>query len=540
MNVNCTAEPCPVILDAACVFYSGGNLPYTGIVNNDNLQTALQKIDAKFQDASIGYVFQNGITQSTPGAPVKLGGALNQNTTITSSGYTLTVTENIIAAKHITTGGTASQFVKGDGSLDGTSYQPTGNYITALAGDGTANGPGLSIFTLNNVNTFPGTYGNATQVPIVTVNAKGLVTNVSTIPINFPVGTLIFTGDVTGTGTTGTNTVLTLLNVNSNVYPANTFLKFAVNAKGLVTSAAPVTNLDVEGALGYVPVPETRTITINGVTKDLSNNRSWTFPAAIWGSISGTITSQTDLITYLSTNYTPQSRTLTINGVTYDLSANRSWTVSTLPSQTGNAGKFLTTDGTTASWSLLPPSGVSAVTATAPLSSSGGSTPDISISQSTSLTDGYLSSTDWNIFNGKATIYYQTTAPLSPSLNDMWMSDVTGILYQYVDDGTSTQWVQQTLPLGPVGPTGPAGPNNITSSTVTNLVGILKGDGLTVSVATAGVDYQTVTNLSIDGTFAANSDTLYPSQKATKTYVDNITDDIDYTLIQSFKSFYNY
>ena len=72
-----------------------------------------------------------------------------------------------------------------------------------------------------------------------------------------------------------------------------------------------------------------------------------------WGSITGTLTAQTDLINYRSTNYTPQSRTLTINGTTYDLSADRSWTVSGLPSQATHNGQWLTTDGTNASWSAL-------------------------------------------------------------------------------------------------------------------------------------------------------------------------------------------
>lgn len=72
--------------------------------------------------------------------------------------------------------------------------------------------------------------------------------------------------------------------------------------------------------------------------------------------------------------YVPESRTLTINGVTYDLSANRSWTIA---------------------------AGVASVTATVPLSSSGGANPDISITQSNSTTDGYLSSADWIAFNNK-------------------------------------------------------------------------------------------------------------------------------------------
>ena len=51
---------------------------------------------------------------------------------------------------------------------------------------------------------------------------------------------------------------------------------------------------------------------------------------------------------------------------------------------------------------------VTAVTGTAPIVSSGGNTPAISISQATTSTDGYLSSTDWNTFNGKATLPSQT------------------------------------------------------------------------------------------------------------------------------------
>ena len=47
-------------------------------------------------------------------------------------------------------------------------------------------------------------------------------------------------------------------------------------------------------------------------------------------------------------------------------------------------------------------SGVTSVTGTAPIASSGGTTPDISITQADGTTDGYLSSTDWNTFDGKS------------------------------------------------------------------------------------------------------------------------------------------
>lgn len=45
--------------------------------------------------------------------------------------------------------------------------------------------------------------------------------------------------------------------------------------------------------------------------------------------------------------------------------------------------------------------GVTNVTATAPLSSTGGTTPDISITQAGGADDGYLSTGDWNAFNNK-------------------------------------------------------------------------------------------------------------------------------------------
>ena len=51
-------------------------------------------------------------------------------------------------------------------------------------------------------------------------------------------------------------------------------------------------------------------------------------PAAAWGTITGTLSAQTDLNTALS-GKVPTTRTLTINGTTQDLSADRTFTVST-------------------------------------------------------------------------------------------------------------------------------------------------------------------------------------------------------------------
>jgi hypothetical protein len=50
---------------------------------------------------------------------------------------------------------------------------------------------------------------------------------------------------------------------------------------------------------------------------------------------------------------------------------------------------------------------------------------------------------------------------------------------------------------GAPGPTGPAGPNQVTTSTATNITGILKGNGTNVQQAVAGTDYGTVSSVGI-------------------------------------------
>jgi hypothetical protein len=234
------------------VFYTGESLLYIGVQNNDTLETIIVKINQAFQNAGVGYAFTNGLIQPTPFQPVQLGGALTQNTTI-GGNFTLSFSGNVQAARHITTGGSSSQFVKGDGTLDPTAYQPAANYITGLSGDATASGPGVAAMTLTTVNFAPGTFGNGNTIPIVTVNSKGLVTNITPVAINLPPLPITFVGDVVGSGLTGSNITLLLQNVNANPYNTITPLKFSVNGKGLVTSASPITASDIVNILGYYP-----------------------------------------------------------------------------------------------------------------------------------------------------------------------------------------------------------------------------------------------------------------------------------------------
>lgn len=107
------------------------------------------------------------------------------------------------------------------------------------------------------------------------------------------------TGDVT---TTEGSFVTTLATVNSNVYGTNSFLKFAVNAKGLITSATPVLDTDVTGKVltGYVSGPGTVSATdsilsaiqkLNGNIAAISGSYVTTFSGGTTGLTPATATS---------------------------------------------------------------------------------------------------------------------------------------------------------------------------------------------------------------------------------------------------------
>ena len=75
-------------------------------------------------------------------------------------------------------------------------------------------------------------------------------------------------------------------------------------------------------------------------------------------------------------------------------------------------------NGTSWTSSALPASGVTSVTGTAPVVSSGGTTPAISMAAATTSVSGYLTSTDWNTFNGKVTVGGALGTPSSGTLTN--------------------------------------------------------------------------------------------------------------------------
>lgn len=114
---------------------------------------------------------------------------------------TAVVTSTLTANSFVKSGGTSSQFLKADGSVDSNTYL-TGNQSISLSGDATGSGTTAITVTLVNSGVTAGTYNN------VTVNAKGLVTagsNVSYLTSYTETDTL---ASVTGRGAT-TSTAVT-------------------------------------------------------------------------------------------------------------------------------------------------------------------------------------------------------------------------------------------------------------------------------------------------------------------------------------------
>jgi hypothetical protein len=175
---------------------------------------------------------------------------------------------------------------------------------------------------------------------------------------------------------------------------------------------------DLQNALN-AKVSTTRTLTINGTEFDLSANRSWSVgtvtsvsgTGTVSGlSLSGSVTgsgnltlggtlalTSSDVTTGLG--YTPvtNARTLSINGTVFDLTANRSWNVGTVTS----VGLDLGTTGTDIS------------VANSPITSSGTITLNIPTASATNR--GALSSTDWSTFNNKQNALTLTTTGNSGS-----------------------------------------------------------------------------------------------------------------------------
>ena len=269
------------------------------------------------------------------------------------------------------------------------------------------------------------------------VTAFGAIRQIDTSA--FPNGTVLYASPTTAGAFTSTepsnpNNIVTVAIV---VYSDNN------NGEVFVRPTFIPSQADLIKSLGFTPVTNARTLTINGTTYDLSANRTWSVGTvtsiATTGPITGgTITATGTIgITQATTStdgYLSSTDWNTFNSKQAALTfsaplINTSGTIS-IPAATSSVNGYLSSadwdtfnnkqaalsgtgfvkiSGTTISYDnstyylASNPSSfitLTALSATAPLSYSN-TTGVFSISQATTSTDGYLSSTDWNTFNNK-------------------------------------------------------------------------------------------------------------------------------------------
>ncbi|MCM2354769.1 MAG: tail fiber domain-containing protein [Pseudobdellovibrio sp.] len=139
----------------------------------------------------------------------------------------------------------------------------------------------------------------------------------------------------------------------------------------------------------------------------------------------------------------------------------------TLPNNTGVSGQVIATDGSgNLSWVNAATGSVTSVSAIAPLASTGGATPTISITQATSSTAGYLSSADWTTFNNKqqatssaiiATLGYTpadnvSVTALTTTVNNLSSSVGAIVSSQWTTSGTAIHYTSGNVGVGTTAP----------------------------------------------------------------------------------------
>jgi len=316
-------------------------------------------------------------------------------------------------------------------TINGSSVSLGGSVtVTATATNALTIGTGLSgtsyngstpvTIAISSTGVVANTYGSASAVPVFAVNAQGQITSVTNTSISIASSAITDKGLANGVASLDAGGTVPLSQIPASI-------QGGVSYQGTWNASTNTPTLTSSvGSKGYYYVVSTAGNTnLNGIT-DWQIGDWAIFNGSIWEKIDNT-----DAVT-------------SVNGYT--------GTVVLTASDVGAqpAGTYVTS-----------------VSGTAPIASSGGTTPAISISQATSSTNGYLSSTDWTTFNNKAnsgansditSMSGLTGAISSPtyiqmgsgsgttlSAGRMWYDQTTGSWNMGMGNGNITQQVGEEL-----------------------------------------------------------------------------------------------
>lgn len=370
---------------------TNGSLQVAGTVTLGNISNAISHIYATnitagtitvndeilFTSANLGNAIsrvQNSYFANIDTTSLKIG-AITYPTTPGTAGQTLVTDGVSVASWSNVSAGTISNIIAGGGLTGGG----TSGAVTLTVGAGS--GITVSADTIgltSGVFPVPGSYGSAATVPVITVDTFGRVTSIVNTSITANVLDTALTGLslASAVDITSSDTVISAfgklqaqidLGVGGGGGPANVFPLVAGN--GLVgggnISTSTVT-MDIVGGTGIK-------VNADNVVVDFAN-------------ISTTNLSE-------GTNlYFSNARVIAAPLTGYSVGTN-----TVLAATDTVLQAFNKTQGQLNAR-------VSSVTASAPVVSSGGVNPVISIAPANATTNGYLASADWTIFNAKAPI----------------------------------------------------------------------------------------------------------------------------------------
>jgi len=293
----------------------------------------------------------------------------------------------------LTTTGTSGAATLVANVLNIPQYQAQGNYITSLTGEATASGPGAASVTLSNSAVIGKVLTGLTVTSGAIASTDSILSAFGKIQgqINALAGGLQYQGvwnantnTPTITSGVGTDGYFYIVNVagNTNIdgntgWQVGDWIVFDGTVWQKVDNTDAVTS--VNGFTGAVVLTTTNIsegtnlyYTDARARQAISLTTTGSSGAATYSNVTGVL--NIPQYTLSGLGGVPTTRTLTINGTAYDLSADRTWSVGTVTSIATSGpitGGTITGSGT------------------------------IGITQATSTTSGYLSSTDWNTFNSK-------------------------------------------------------------------------------------------------------------------------------------------
>lgn len=318
---------------------------------------------------------------------------------------------------------------------------------------------------------------------------------------------------------------------------------------GIISAADWSTFNGKQAALGFTPVPNTRTVTTAS-------------PLDGGGALSGNLTISISAANALNDGYLTAGDWNTFNGKEQVLAftaplLRSAGTISIRIASASQSGALLAADWSAfnakqAALGFTPVPNTRTVLTTSPLSGGGALTGDLvlTLSAASAINDGYLSAADWNIFNGKQAAFTAAAQytffgnGTGSSAVPVFMSAATARTALALVIGTNVQawnahldtWAAKTPYAGELTITNGRSVNITNNLTFAGVDGsqlnIGAGGTLGTAAFTAASAYATTAQgtkadnaipssyLSTDGALAANSDAKVASQKAVKTYAD--------------------